>query len=188
MNSSTAARPGMTHRLVEEVRKLVAYFLYLASFFVLLRTYTNLVLAEYDVSYLRYGLCLLKSLVLAKIILTGEMLRLDRKLGDVSLAVLTVYRAAVFSVFVLVFEVLEHLILGAVHGKAPAEVLAELLDQGWPRLLALVMVVFVALLPFFAFKETARALGGNQLKEMFFKRRSQWTRERGGDLIGGGSA
>jgi hypothetical protein len=178
MKSATADRPGIRHRLAEEVRKLVAYFLYLSIFFILLRTYTNLVLAVYHIDYERYGLCLLESLVLAKIILTGEVLRIDRRLGEKSLIVQTFFKAAVFSVFVLVFEVLEHLILGAVRGKAPAEVLAEVLERGWPRLIAMALVVFVAFLPFFAFKELARAIGGDRLKELFFKRRGWWSQEQ----------
>jgi hypothetical protein len=177
MTSPATEKPGIRHKLAEEVRKLLAYFVYLASFFILLRTYTNLILAVHDISYVHYGLCVLKSLVLAKILATGEALRLDRRLGEPPLAVQTVYQAAVFSVFAFAFEVLEHVILGLVHGKAPAEVLSEILDKGWPHLLALALVVFVAFLPFFAFKETARALGGNTLKEMFFKRRDRCSPE-----------
>jgi hypothetical protein len=171
MNMSAPDKVGIRHKLAREIRELVTYFLYLASFFILLRSYTNLVLAEHHINYVGYGLCVLKSLALAKIILTGESLRLGARLSGTPLIVQTFCKAALFSVFACVFEVLEHLILGAVRGKAPAEVFAELLDKGWPHLVAMTMVVFVAFLPFFAFRETARALGDGKLQELFFKRR-----------------
>ena len=172
MNGSTVDKMGTGHKLAREIRKLVAYFLYLSSFFLLLRFYTNLMLAAHQVNYMGYGLCVLKSLALAKIILTGESLRLDKSLGKTPLIVQTFYKAALFSAFALVFEVLEHLILGGIRGKAPAEVFAELLDKGWPHLLAMTMIVFVAFLPFFAFREAARALGNGKLQHLFFKWRA----------------
>ena len=49
--------------------------------------------------------------------------------------------------------------------------LAELLDKGWPHIAGMVLVVFVAFLPFFAFRETERALGKGKLKDLFVKSR-----------------
>jgi hypothetical protein len=116
---------------------------------------------------------LLKSLALAKLILTGEALRLGERRTQQPLLVLTVYYAVVFSAFALVFEILEHIVLGWLHGKGPAAVLAEILDKGWPHLVAMTMVVFFAFLPFFAFRETSRALGEGKLHDLFFKRRTK---------------
>jgi hypothetical protein len=128
-----------------------------------------MVLAEYDISYFAYGLSLLKSLALAKIILTGEALRLGERFRGRPLIVPTVYKAVVFSGFTLAFEVLEHLILGWVRGRSAAEVFAEFLDKGWAYNVAMAMVVFVAFLPFFAFRETERVLGEGKLQELFLK-------------------
>jgi hypothetical protein len=169
MNGSAEKTMGAKHKLVHELRRLVGNFLYLASFFMVFRLYTNLVLQEYEISYFHYGLTLLKSLALAKIILTGEALGLGKTSRVRPLITLTVYFAVVFSLFALAFELLEHLILGWFHGKSPAAVFAEILEKGWPHLLAMTMVVFVAFLPFFAFRETARALGEGKLQDLFLK-------------------
>jgi hypothetical protein len=172
MNASDEKRNGAKQKLAHELRQLVAIFLYLAGFFMVFKLYTRLVLEEYQINYFAYGLTLLKSLALAKIILTGEALRLGERSRARPLILSTLYSAVVFSAFALAFEILEHLVLGWLRGKGPAAVFGEILGHGWPHLVAMTMVVFVAVLPFFAFRETERALGEGKLHDLFFKRRA----------------
>jgi hypothetical protein len=169
MNDSDTEHHGARQKLIHELRRLAVITLYLFSFFAIFRLYTRLVLEAYDIDYFQYGLTLLKSVALAKIILTGETLRLGERWGLRPLIVLTVYYAVLFSAFALAFEIVEHLIMGWFHGKGPGAVMAEILDKGWSHLVAMAMVIFVAFLPFFAFRETARALGERRLHDLFFK-------------------
>ena len=170
MSQSHAENVGFKQKLVHEIRRLVAIFIYLAIFFLVFRFYTRLVLSEYQINYFEYGLTILKALVLAKIVLTAEALRIGERFRDRPLIIPTLYGTVVFCAFVMVFEVFEHLIIGMFRGKGPAEVFTELLEKGWPHLAGMVLVVFVAFLPFFAFRETERALGEGKLKDLFIKR------------------
>jgi hypothetical protein len=172
MHSTKQESPSLKQKLVHEIRQLLFIAAYLASFFLVFKLYTRLVLAEYGVDYFAYGLTLLKALALAKIILTAEALHLGERFRERPLIVPTVYNTVVFAAFALVFEILEHIILGRFHGKTASGVLTEILDKGWPHLASMTLVVFVAFLPFFAFRETDRALGGTKLRDMFIKRRS----------------
>src|SRR5262245_60256708 len=172
MTNPSADKAGMKQKLTHELRKLLVIFLCLAGFFLGFRLYTRLILEEYRINYFDYGLSLLKSLALAKVILTGEALRLGERWRARPLIVLAFYYALVFSAFALAFEVLEHVALGWLRGKDPAAVFAEILGQGWPHRLAMTMVVFFAFLPFFAFRETGRALGEGKLQELFMKGRA----------------
>jgi hypothetical protein len=169
VTSTIAHAGGFKEKTLHELRRLTATFMYLAVFFSVFRLYTRLVLSEYPINYFAYGLTLLKSLALAKIIVTGESLRLGEGRRRRPLIVTTIYFALVFSLFALVFELLEHLILGWIRGKGPTAVFAEIADKGWPHLAAMTLVVFVAFLPFFAFREAARALGEGTLRDLFFK-------------------
>jgi hypothetical protein len=173
MRDSLKQNRDLKRKLAHELRELVAIALYLFGFFAVFKLYTRLILSEYQIDYFAYGLTLLKSLALAKIILTGEALRLGERGTPRPLIFLTVYFAVVFSAFALAFEILEHIILGAFHDKGPATVLAEIMDKGWPHLVAMTIVVFFAFLPFFPFRETGRALGEGKLHELFFKRRAE---------------
>jgi hypothetical protein len=179
MNDSHVAQVGWKQKLVHELRHLLAIFVYLSTFFVGFKLYTRLILAEYRIDYLEYGLTLLKSLALAKVILTGEALRLGERYRDRPLILPTFYKTVVFSAFALGFEVLEHIVLGLVRGKDLVEVLTELLDKGWAYIAAMMVVVFVAFLPFFAFREAERALGENKLRDLFLKRRATGERPAG---------
>jgi hypothetical protein len=173
MNSVHPEKAGRKQKIIHELRQLLGIFLYLAVFFIVLRTYTNLILAEPQTIYAAYGLTLLKALALAKIILTGETLRLGERFRERPLIVPTLYNTVIFSIFALAFEVVEHFVLGWIRGKDYAEVLAEFLDKGWPHLLAVTLVIFVAFLPFFAFRATEHALGEGKLKELFFNTRGK---------------
>jgi hypothetical protein len=172
VNSANSENVGIKQRVVHEIRRLIAIFAYLAIFFLVFRFYTRLMLSEYQINYFEYGLTLLKALALAKIILTAEAFRLGERFRERPLLIPTLYATLVFSTFALVFEILEHIIIGLFHGKGPTEVFTELLEKGWSHLAGMTLVVFVAFLPFFAFRETERALGEGKLKDLFIKRRT----------------
>jgi hypothetical protein len=172
MHIANAESTGMKQKIVHEIRRLVMIFAYLAIFFLVFRFYTRLVLSEYQINYFEYGLTILKALALAKIILTAEALRLGERFRERPLIIPTLYNTLVFCLFALVFEILEHIIVGLFRGKNPAEVFTELLDNGWPHLAGMTLLVFVAFLPFFAFRETERALGEGMLKDLFIKRKT----------------
>jgi hypothetical protein len=166
----TAENVGLKQKVIHEIRRLAMIFAYLAIFFLVFRFYTRLVLSEYQINYFEYGLTILKALALAKIILTAEALRLGERFRERPLIIPTLYATLVFSAFALAFEILEHIIVGLFRGKSPSVVFTELLDKGWPHLAGMTLVVFVAFLPFFAFRETERALGEGTLKDLFINR------------------
>ena len=170
MTTTHSTPIGAKQKIVHEVRELLAIFVYLAVFFLVFKFYTQLMLEQYGIAYFAYGLTILKALVLAKIILTADMLHIGEHFEERSLIIPTVYKTIAFAIFTLIFEILEHIIIGAFHGKGLSEVIAEIADKGWPHLAGMTLVVFVAFLPFFAFRETDRVLGEEKLIALFFKR------------------
>jgi hypothetical protein len=177
MTSAHAEQATRKQKIVHELRQLVGIFLYLALFFVVLRTYTHWILLERQISYVAYSLTLLKALALAKIILTGETLGLGERFHDRPLIIPTLYNTLVFSILALAFEVVEHLILGKIHGESLGEVFLEISEKGWLHLVGMSLVVFVAFLPFFAFRAMERAIGEGKLTDLFFKTRERKTAE-----------
>jgi hypothetical protein len=169
MHSENSGKAGTKQKLVHEIRRLLAIFVYLAVFFLVFKLYTRLVLSEYQINYFDYGLTLLKALALAKVILTAEALHLGEGFRQRPLVVPTLYATLVFSLFALAFEVLEHIIIGKFRGRDVSQVFAELLDHGWPHLAGMTLVVFVSFLPFFAFRETERVLGEGKIIGLFIK-------------------
>ncbi len=168
MDSVTTKPAGMRQKLLHEVKRLLLIAAYLAVFFSVFKFYKRLVLDEYQVAFITYGYIVLQSLALAKIILTGEMLRLgERAYHDKPLIVPTLYKTVVFCAFAWVFDVVEHFVIGGVRGKGATEILHEILEKGWAHMLATTLVVFVAFLPFFAFRELEGVLGEGKLRQLF---------------------
>jgi hypothetical protein len=158
-------------RLFREFVRYWINFVYLAAVFGLFAWYRRLILAEYDIRYLKYGVAILEALVLAKVILLGDMLGLGREFKNKPLIYPTLYNAIVFSLFVGVFAIIEHTIGGLLHGKGAMAGLAELRAEGWYELLARCLITFVMFIPFFAFKELANVLHEeNSLGKLFFRK------------------
>ena len=130
-------------------------------------------MAEYRISYLNYGVAIIEALVLAKVILMGNALGLSRGLEDKPLIFPTLYKAVVFSLFVGIFGVLEHMIGGLLHGKGLAGGFQELMSEGRYELLARCMVTFFAFIPFFAFQELGQVLGEGKLGALFFRKKTE---------------
>src|SRR5271157_5165262 len=120
MNEANTQRAGWKSKAIREMVEYYVVFMYLAVFFGLFTWYRRLILAEYQISYLHYGVSVIQALVLAKVILVGRALHLGQRLKNHPLIVPTVYKAVVFSIFVGIFGVVEPTIIGLLHGKGIA--------------------------------------------------------------------
>ena len=174
MTSPQAKQETFKEKAVTEIRRLVVTFIYLALFFFVIKIYTKLILSEYHINYFDYGLTVVKALVLAKIILTADALRLGERFREQPLIVTTLYSTVVFCGFALACEVMEHFIIELVfYQHSLAEAYAEIRDKGWPHIAGMILVVFVAFIPFFAFRETERVLGEGTLRDLFISRKKR---------------
>jgi hypothetical protein len=165
-----------TKELTEKVRhELVEYafnVVYLMLVFAAFTQYRRFLLAEYSITYTNYWVGLIGALILGKVIMIGSRFRLGRWFEDKPLIVPTIYKAVIFSVFVLVFRVVEYAIKGLLHGDGLAAALVEFFAQkGIDEVLANLLVVLVALIPFFAVKELGRVLGRERIAALFFRNR-----------------
>jgi hypothetical protein len=172
MNEATKEKGGWKHRLAREMLKYWSNFLYLVFFLGTFTWYRRLILAEYQITYLHYWVAIFEALILAKIILLGDALKLGREFDDRPLIFPTLYKAVVFSLFVGLFAILEHTIGGLIHGKGIAAGFYEILHEGKDELLARCLLTFFAFIPFFAFRELERVMGEGKLRRMFFREKA----------------
>src|SRR5208283_3680951 len=100
MNDANTKKAGWKSKAIHEMAEYYIVFMYLAVFFGLFTWYRRLVLAEYQINYLHYGVSVIKALVLAKVIMVGRALHLARRFEDHPLILPTLYKAVVFTVFV----------------------------------------------------------------------------------------
>ena len=165
-------KPGWEQKIVHEMIEYGINVAYLFLFFGVFIIYQRLILAQYRIGYEDYGITLIKALVLGKVIMIGDMLRLGRRLEHKPLIYPTLYKTVVFTVWVLLFSILEATVKGLFHGKWFAGAMEELVGGRQYELLAHCLIVFLAFIPFFAFRELERNLGKGRIGDLFFGRSS----------------
>ena len=145
--------------------------LYLALFFAVFLEYRRLILAQYEITYFEYGASILQALVLGKVIMLGNALRVGSKFQEMPLIFPTVFRSFLFCIYVALFKILEHTVIGLFHGEGLTAGFYEIIGKDSNEILATALVTFCAFLPFFGLKELGLVMGPGKLSKLFFRKR-----------------
>ncbi|HLM84341.1 MAG TPA: hypothetical protein VK254_04015 [Candidatus Bathyarchaeia archaeon] len=156
-------KAGWKTRFAKEITEYLINVIYLAIFFGVFAWYRRFVLAEYQIDYFDYGASLVEALVLAKVVMIGDIMRLGRRLKCKPLLLTTLYKSLVFAIFVAIFTIVEYALRGIFSGKGFAAAIAENRND----LISRNILIFFAFIPFFAFKELERILGEKKIKQLF---------------------
>jgi hypothetical protein len=172
MNGTDKNKGNLKKKLLHEMKAYWLYVVYLTMVFAAFTWYRRLILADVGITYTNYWVAVIEALILAKVIMIGDVLHLGRRLENKPLILPTLLKTVVFSIFVGLFALIEHAIKGLLKGKGVVEGLMEFFGKGSYEILAGCLVIFVAFIPFFAFRELSRVLGGEgKILELFFKSR-----------------
>jgi hypothetical protein len=161
----------LKQRALHEARKFFWIFVYLWVLFGLFALHESIILARHDIEYLPFGFAALNALVLGKVILIGEDLHFARGLEDRPLIYAILYKSAAFAVMLICFRIVEKLLHGVLTGHSVAESLPAVGGSSVAGILAVGLIVFVALIPFFAFSEIGRVMGEDKLRSLLLKER-----------------
>ena len=172
MDSADRNTGGLKEKARHELIEYGFNVIYLTLVFAAFIEYRRLILAVHDIAYENYWVALFEAVVLGKVIMLGSMFPLGRGLGGKPLILPTIYKTIAFCVLVAVFKVIEHTIMGLWNGQGLVGGLMEFVEKGPYEVFANSLVVFVALIPFFAFKELGRVLGRKMLWTLFFRRKT----------------
>jgi len=169
MSSTPAnpAKPAFKERAKEEFKSYLRISAYLAVLFCTLTAYTMLISRRADIdSPLTFGFALINALVIGKVILIGEMMKLGHH-SETRPPYQTVLRKSfLFGLLIFAFHLLEEFVKRLIHHQPAGTVLREIdLEQ----LAARSLVLLIALVPLFAFRELARVLGQEKLHELFLQ-------------------
>jgi hypothetical protein len=170
-------QPKLKQRVIHELGEFLRIFLFLAPLFCAFATYRMAMLEKFGGKYFAYVAALVNALLLSKIILIGEDLKLGKRHECKPLLYSTLYKSFVFTVLVALFHVLESTVKGLLHREGMAGAVAELRGLGIGEVLARSLVMFCAFIPFFALRETARVLGERRLDDLFLRSRASVERD-----------
>ena len=171
MKSTDKKKGDLKKKIVHELGEYLINVVYLTLVFAAFTQYRRFQLAAYDITYTNYWVSVIEALILGKVIMIGEVVRLGRRLEQKPLIYSSLYKTFVFIVFVGVFKFIEHVVKALWNGEEITRELFELSEKGFHELLANSLIIFVALIPFFAIKELGRVLGEEKIRALFFQSR-----------------
>lgn len=156
------------HILAEEVRSYLLSFFY---FWVLLGAFTmhqEIALRERDIGFAPHGWALINALVLAKVMVVAEKLRLGSRIVPHPLIYPIVIEAFLLALLFIAIHVLEHVIGGMIAGETVAASIPLIGGGGFLGLSFAAISVFIALIPFCGFRQLSLALGPGRLHSLLF--------------------
>ena len=172
MSMADKKKGNLKNKIFHEMVEYWINVIYLTLVFAAFTQYRRFILAAHDITYANYGFAVIEALILAKVVMIGDALRLGRRLEHKPLIYSTLFRTVVFTLFLGAFTVLENVTKVLWKGKGLTGDLIEFLGTGPHEFIADILVVFVAFIPFFAIKELGRVLGEDKIRALFFRRRA----------------
>lgn len=167
-NDLDTSAQKLKQKAIHETKAFLLVALYLWVVFALLLLHKSVVLAEHNiVDVWSQGFALINALALGKIMVVARYFRLGELGGNKPLIYPTLFKAAVYALLLAVFKILEEAALGLYHGRSFGQSIADLAGGTWNGILSVTAIVFVLLIPFFAFGEVGRVLGEGKLAQLF---------------------
>lgn len=166
----TEPNPSMKARALHEFVRFSMMFAYLWAMFLPFQVHQYVVLAQHGIRFTQYGLGLVNALVLAKVMLVADDLRLGEWRGPSPLIYPVLLRSVLFAVVFIAFDIVEKMLVGVFRGKAISESIEAFGSGGILGGILVAIIIAVALVPFFAFVEVSRLMKPGELARIFFNR------------------
>jgi hypothetical protein len=168
--SKTAVR----ERAESELKEFVFIASYLFIVFGALAFFKSAILQAEGVNWTPWGFALLKAAIAAKFILIGRALHIGDGFRTKPLIWQTLHNSIAFLIFVAVLTVIEEVMVGFIHGRTFWQSMSEFGGGTAQQLIATLAIVFLVLLPFFAFSALGEVMGAKALVRSFFVKRSDF--------------
>lgn len=167
-----AAAPGgrlsrLQTRAVDEAKRFLVLFLYLWLLFGLFVLNERIILREHGINFRAQGFAVINAFILAKVMLVLEDINLSRRFYERPLIFTILRDAGLFAALFILFHIVEEMIVGLVKGEPVG--FPAIGGGGAAGLACVAVILFVALIPFFAFRNFSNVLGPGRMKAMLFQ-------------------
>jgi hypothetical protein len=145
--------------------------LYLWLILGLLVVYKSIVSSEAGIPFASHGFALLNALALGKIMLFGRELHWADHFKEEPLIYPTLFKSAAFGLLLGAFKILEEAGMSLYHGESVKESILSIGGGTFYGILAMIALLAVMLVPFFAFTELGGVIGESRLVKIFLESR-----------------
>lgn len=186
MEKKTHARPengagtkSLKTKALEEMKEYVLITLYLWLLLALFAEYKRILLQENGINPWNQTYAIVNALIFAKVVLLGEVLNIGKRLQKQALIWLVLGKSLLFSILLILFHIAEESIRSWIEHQPLAGSIQNFGGGTWKGLLIYGALLFVTLVPLFAFKEVQRVMGRDMLWSLLFTREgSGWRQPR----------
>lgn len=165
-----AGRKTARARILEELRLFFTLFIYLWVLLGLFVLVENIYRREAGEGIVVQGFALLNALILGKVMLIAEHMDVARRLRHRPAIVPILIEALLCTGLFITFHIVERVVMNLFRGTAGEESVLSLGGGGYPGLILVAIILFVSLLPFFAFKNVTRIIGWPRMRHILFGR------------------
>ncbi len=130
----------------------------------------SIIMGKEHINFASHGFALINAVVLGKVLLVAEDMNFADRFKDSPLVFPVVYKALAFSILFVVFHIAESMLVGVFHGRGAVESFPAIGGGTLEGFLCVIAIIFVSLVPFFAFREIGRVIGEDRLWALLFKR------------------
>lgn len=155
-------------RVSEEAGRYLVMVLYLWVLFGVFVLCELIVADQRGLSFSAQGFAIVNALILGKVMLVFQDMNLGRWLRRRPLICPIVFESLLLAALFICFHTLEGVIRGLFKGRSVGESIPAIGGGGLIGLAAVALLLFVTLMPFFAFQNLSRALGAGKMNAMLF--------------------
>jgi hypothetical protein len=168
MQPNTFSSSIVFKRITAELKEYAVIAIYLYICFTAILFLKSTILKAHGVEFAPFGFAAIKALISAKFVSVGHIFRIGERFKLWPLIWPTLYKALAFLILLLVLNALEQIIDGVIRQKSLANSLSDFGGGTFGQLIATSFVVFLILVPFFAFRALGEVIGEDNLVKIFF--------------------
>lgn len=156
-------KKNFKERARHELRAYVVITVYAWTILSLLRLHETLLADSYHVGLQAHSLTIVSALILGKVVLIAEALRVGDRTAGRAPAFAILIKSVFFALAILLFQATEHIITELWHGEAFTAELLMIDAAQARRSLIKTAIITIALMPYFLIKEVERSTGESDL-------------------------
>jgi hypothetical protein len=170
-DSQIESKAPLHEKAVEELREFIVLTAYLYVCFAAVIYFKAAILQAHGIAYTHLGLAIVKAALCAKFMLMGRLFHMGERFKNLPLIVPTLYRSLVFLLLLAALTFIEEIVVGALHRRTVLDSISDIAGGTFQQMVATILIIFLILVPYFAFRSLGEIVGDKTLVRLFFERR-----------------
>jgi phosphatidylserine synthase len=171
MESGVQSKASFREKAGEELMEFLILSAYLYVCFAALIYLKFAILQANGVAYFALGVAIIKAALCAKFMLLGRAFHIGERFRNLPLIVPTLHRWFLFLLLLVVLTFIEEIAVGAIHGRKVMDSIYGIAGGTFHQIVATTLILFLILIPYFAFRSLGNIVGDKTLVRLFFEPR-----------------